>query len=91
MAKADKNKETHNFDLTAKKKPRKSTLNKQLKIVDSLLNAENKQNTVIEFDRIKFAVNLNKYGRYINFEIINLEIQKYGQTRNRSKSQGVPH
>jgi len=77
MSKSDKIKETHNFDLKAQKKPRRSTLYKQLKIADSLLNAENKQNTVIEFDRIKFAVNLNKYGRYINFEIINLEETKY--------------
>lgn len=68
---------THDFDLSAQKKPKKSTLDKQLKIADKILNAKEGQSVVNEFDRIKFGVNLDKYAEYIDFEIIGLFETEY--------------
>ena len=71
MAKADETQEQlNNFDLEAQKKPRKSTLKKQLKIADSILSATQGQSVVNEFDRIKIWIDLRRHAEHIVFEFI---------------------
>ena len=78
MAKADETQEQLNsFDLEAQKKPRKSTLKKQLKIADSILSATQGQSVVNEFDRIKIWIDLRIHAEHIEFEILSLDETKY--------------
>ncbi len=65
--------ETNDFDLKPEKKPTLSTLKTQHRKLNKLCTPTKATSIVNEFDRVKFAVNLEKYGEQIGFSIINLE------------------
>lgn len=69
--------ETHDFNLKAQKKPKKSTLKKQLKLANSLDFAISKEEIINEFDRLKIALNLWKYEEYTDFKVLHLKETKY--------------
>lgn len=65
--------ETNDFDLAPEKKVALSTLKTQRRKLNKLSASIETTSVINEFDRIKFAVNLEKYGEEIGFSIINLE------------------